>query len=114
MFMTFILADYPVGGPDDNGHHDRQKICLNVKNINIISQSGHYEPVPVQVNAPFHFTEVHRGLGHTMPPTRELFIIDNDRFNIMMNNGQNWQVLGNFDEMANTLSNFRDDRETIG
>lgn len=135
MFMKFDLFqqhnphdfEAPVGS---NDKMPQQKICLNLKNIDNVQQSGQYQQIPVEPR-PGEVPDELRGielevdgLGRPRPARRparpareqrrrEVFVMDTDRFIIIMQNGHNYTVMGKFDEFCDTLTNFREKLETV-
>ena len=144
MFMKFTLFsnhhqdgfEGPVGY---DGDRPQQKICINLKKIETIQQSGRWEEIPVeprpeevqaqmaqqQFGAPPDFLgginqdpwavaqPVRPNRPRARQRRREVFVLNADRFFIYMQNGQQYEVMGNFDDFCETLSNFRNKLETV-
>lgn len=133
MFKTFLLF----GGhhPDDFeapvGHRDpmpQQKICINLKRIDIVSQSGNYQDIPVEPRPGEQIPDEMRGINPDAEPAfrparparparaqrrRQVFVMDADRFVIQLDNGHSYTVMGVFDEFCEMLSNFREKMESV-
>ena len=127
MFMKFELYSHqndmfeaPVGADDGM---PQQKICLNLKTIDNVQQSGQYRQVPVEPRPgeEEHLEPLVRrnqaAAGGPVRPRaqrrREVFFLHPDRFIIYMQNGNNYTVMGNFDEFCEILTNFRDKLESV-
>lgn len=129
MFKTFVLVnntgnDYDMfdqAVPTGTETALRQKICVNLKNIDALQQTGRWVPNPELPR-----TQVDEFAGPARPVRRtgtarpgataraaQIFQIDADRFSMVMKNGNQWIVLGNFEEIADILSNFVGNKESV-
>jgi hypothetical protein len=107
MFKIFTMVDHRHDdhfNPPIAGDLSPQKICVNLKQIDALQQIGHWinHAVP---------NENFIARRHHIADNR--FIVAQDRFTIIMKTGNQFNVIGNFDEIADILSNFPDDRETV-
>jgi hypothetical protein len=119
MFMKFMLAQNPYLEDANDPYATPSKICINIKNIDIVQQSGVFQDVPIEPRPGDNEAVVDAILdGGPRRPARvqrrrQVFVIEGDRFLISMKNGHNYTVMGNFDEFCDTLSHFRDKLETV-
>lgn len=111
------------------------KICVNLSDITHLQQVGHYQNVPVRQDPTIPPEAVMDNVwGQDMPPIttrpqprrgttgrqrqpnheqRQQWTILNDRYVIQLRKGSSWTVVGDFQEFANILAQFQDERETI-
>ncbi len=90
----------------------RHKICINVNDISLIEQIGSW--VRINNTPPTRSrTATSRTLSPPIIENRDNFVIDPTRFTIKTKKGNVFQVAGSFDEFAQILSQFQDDREVV-
>lgn len=96
MFMKFTLYvnNNDWDGPVGDLQVPEQKICLNIKDIEFVQQSGKWRN-----------TELAR--------QHQTFILHNDRFILQMRGGNSYTVKGIFEEFCDTLANFQDNKEVV-
>lgn len=121
MFMKFEMADQ---GIDANGDliplpegQPKEKICINIKNITSVRQFVTWVRETFEV-PPDAFDDMIARPRPTRPRNagrrdRDVMRIIPDRFIIQMDNGNNWTVFGNFDELTDMLSHFSTQKESV-
>lgn len=128
MFKTFVLFNNQGGnGYDDAAMFDAApagantqdipaaKICINLKNVDAIQQSGRWVQNPELPRQDDEFAAPARPRRTTAARrAAQVFRIDNDRFHLTMKTGNQFTVMGSFDEIAEILSNFASSKESVG
>ena len=122
MFKVFTLwhgniDDYgnPIDAPEVGA---RQKVCVNLDEVQIVQQSGRYQQIPIGGEPGDNAAVARAAFAPPARPQRrnrqqEVFIIDADRFILHLKSGSNWHVMGSFDEFCDVLTNFRNQVETL-
>lgn len=117
MFMKFDMIHQGHGFDEADGIRDKQKICINLGEIETVQQSGRLHerqiPIPDMIDGEFVAQQAPIRPPRAQRRRDSVFVIDKDRFVLWMKRGNTFTVAGDFEEFSEILCRFREKMESV-